>query len=112
MALADGVLVDVTRAARDAGFRYPTAVTEALYDILETIPVGSASSLDDRLWGLLWMGWRAVRNSRADAGSTIFYDFLIDTEAGREPEPLKVRLVVGPGDTSEPVITIMLPHED
>lgn len=112
MALADGVLIDVTETAQEAGFRYPVAVTEALYNVLGAVPDSSLSSLDGRLWDLLWMGWLAVRRSKDDASSELLYEFLIDTATGREPELLKVRLVVGPGDAGEPVITIMLPHED
>ena len=111
-AIDDGFFVDVTEVAREAGFRLPTAVTGALYHTLEIVPEGNVSSLDRRLRNLLRKGWFAIRNSKDEASSELIYDFLIVMEAGREPELLKVKLVVGPGDEGEPVITIMLPHED
>jgi hypothetical protein len=39
-AIADGVLVDVTATAREAGFRYPVALTRAVWDNYVRVPPG------------------------------------------------------------------------
>ena len=37
-AIEDGVLVDVSDIAKEAGFRYPVALTSALWADIENIP--------------------------------------------------------------------------
>lgn len=101
-ALADGVLVDVTEAARRVGFRWPVALTEVLMAQIE------ASSLTGRLEDVLWLAYLAIKRGDGD-GTTLFYRMLLPT-ATQQVHTLK--LVSGPGDDLEPVITIMLAHED
>lgn len=70
-ALADGVLVDVTRQASPAemhgGFRLPVAVTAALWAAIEAIPQRLAGIADvrGRLHDVLWMAACAARRSLA-----------------------------------------------
>jgi hypothetical protein len=65
-AIADGELVDVTETAREAGFRYPVAVTRALW---ERYIVPSAAlqeqgqSASGRLWDVLNVLYFAIRRS-------------------------------------------------
>ncbi len=59
-ALADGVLVDVTETAREAGFYLPTAITAAV-----SADLAERGDRDGRLWDLLWMGVMAVRKAKA-----------------------------------------------
>jgi hypothetical protein len=50
------VLIDVTPAALQAGFRFPVAVTAALMAVVETIPEQySHEDIEGRLWDVLWM---------------------------------------------------------
>jgi hypothetical protein len=50
-ALADGVLVDVSATAREAGIRYPVALTRAAWERCVAIPPGVVCQDEaGRLW--------------------------------------------------------------
>lgn len=107
-----GDLVDVTDAARPAGFRVPVALTRAVWascvDWPEDQPVYQDES--GRLWDILYLGFRAAR----DAGHElrVNYELHVVPIGGREAMPTTLSLHIGPGDAAEPVITILLPNED
>ena len=113
-ALDDGVLVDVSEMAREAGIRYPVAVTEGVWTLIEAIPetLKGVQDVDGRLWDVLWMCYSAIR--QAPKGTdTIYYKLHMDRNVrGRRVRLLRLKAVCGPGDNWEPVITIMLPDED
>ena len=51
-AIEDGVLVDVTATAREAGFRYPVALTATVFGAFVEVPPGvSGQDAAGRLWG-------------------------------------------------------------
>ena len=62
-AIEDGILVDVSETAREAGFKIPVAVTRAVWDSLVALPEGYQGFQDER--GRLWdvSGWRATTRS-------------------------------------------------
>lgn len=101
-AIADGVLVDVSPTAREAGFRFPVAVTEAVW---RGVVEATAANRDTagQLWDLLQIMRLAGRRS---TGSRV--DFQVSTN-GKTHD---LYALCGPGDTPEPVITVMLPEED
>ena len=108
-ALEDGVLIDVTDFAKDAGFRYPVAVTRALWEDIECIPHSKGfQDVDGRLWDVLWMGYIAIRRSN-EASDTLCYQLIMHVG---QRKFYTVKLVCGPGDEAEPVITLMRPDED
>ena len=108
-AIEDGVLIDVSDIAREAGFRYPVAVTRALWEDIASIPHGKEyQDREGRLWDVLWMGLVAIRNNKRTA-SFLFYDLILDRGHRKS---YTVKMVCGPGDTAEPVITLMRPSED
>ena len=54
-ALADGVLVDVSTVAREAGITYPTALTRAVWDNYVKVPPGVVcQDKSGRLWDIVW----------------------------------------------------------
>lgn len=112
-ALADGVLVDVTETALEAGFTFPTAVTQALWEEIENVPeeVAGYETPEGRLWDVLFMASLAVRGSKRE-GSELVYPVILHTEETPGETEYRVKLVCGPGDEGEPVLTLMLPHED
>ena len=58
-AVADGVLIDVSAVAREAGIRYPVALTRAAWERCVAVPPGVACQDEaGRLWDVLW---RAIR---------------------------------------------------
>src|SRR5512135_3116848 len=55
-AIADGVLVDVSKLAKEAGFRFPVAVTAGVWAECIAVPDGVAGQDETgRLWDVLNM---------------------------------------------------------
>ena len=114
-ALADGVLVDVSQMASEAGFRYPTAITADLDARLTTNEREQSlgQSYDGRLWDVLFLASFAARKlGRADRGSFEVSLFEADANPSHRTHrrTLSLWMVVGPGDQGEPVITIGFPE--
>ena len=105
--LPDGTLFDVTETAREAGFRVAVAVTAALWADIEAIPPSKRGVQDvaGRLWDVLWMARLAARRG----GSETVYRLTL--HVGRTSH-YQVKMVSGPGDQGEHVITLMRPDED
>jgi hypothetical protein len=114
-AIADGVLVDVTGTAKEAGFKHPTVVTEALWNVIYNVPQGfDWESPTGRLWDVLWMArCEAVRQT---AKSRITFSLVLhkpgdnpDVDSDHAAAHQRLTELVcdcGPGDKGEPVITI------
>jgi len=110
-AILDGVLVDVSEIAKEAGFKWPVAITAGVWATINDIPpkLEGIQDVEGRLWDVIWMASLAVRRG----GTLTHYSLLMDrNENGRRVKKLWLKLVSGPGDNFEPVITIMLPNED
>lgn len=116
-AIEDGVLVDVTQTAREAGFRLPVAVTSAVWSNLiqpSEALAGWGQSVQGRLWDVLFLlHWQIKVHPEAQSELRFKVIFLIERR-GREPkhETVTLKALIGPGDAGEPVITIMYPEED
>jgi hypothetical protein len=55
-AIADGVLVDISSVAREAGIRYPIALTRTVWEQYVKVPSGVAGQDEPgRLWDIVWM---------------------------------------------------------
>lgn len=68
-ALADGVLVDVSSIAKEAGFKFPVAITTELNNTINSIPdEHSYQDREVRLWDVLYM---AALNCKRCGGRTI-----------------------------------------
>ena len=112
-ALADGVLVDATCLAREAGFVFSVALTETLYHsyIVPALDlVAEGQSIQGRLWDLLYVLRFAIAKARN--ADTILFTVHFLMSPGSTPVPIDLKAVCGPGDDGEPVLTIMLPDED
>lgn len=110
-ALADGVLVDVTETAREAGFIVPVALTVGVWSDVRDIPASKRGYQDSegRLWDLLYMGRLAAGRTDALDRDEILYRLHMDL--GRK-RLYVAKLHIGPGDDGEPAVTIMRPEED
>jgi hypothetical protein len=125
-AISDGVLVDVSEVAREAGFSIPVALTAAVHadcvvwtdEDEKRKSQGTGQDEAGRLWDVLWMASAAIRRRRAaapgDNPSTLGFQLLRVPREGRGVLPRLVTLDVhvGPGDGLEPVVTILQPGED
>jgi hypothetical protein len=117
-AIEDGVLIDVTDMAREAGFRWPVAVTAAVWaDCVAWSDEDNAhqpyQDESGRLWDLLFVATYAVQTARQDNGQ-LKYDIWRVPRDGHSTDSqlVSLKLIAGPGDAGEPVVTIMQPHED
>lgn len=108
-ALDDGVLIDVSEMAKEAGIKFPVALTNAVYETLRPTPEDhdDGQSIDGRLWDLLML-FRVF--AKKEGGSEI--DFYIQIYTNRKHIKADFKALCHPGDNMEPVITIMLPNED
>lgn len=63
-AVADGVQVDVTKTAQEAGIKFPMFLTRAVFDNYVAVPP-DVSGQDEagRLWDLVWMARFAILRS-------------------------------------------------
>jgi hypothetical protein len=111
-AIDDGVLVDVSGTAREAGIRYPVALTERVFkEIVTPDDVSKAQGQDEagRLWDVLWMFRCEALKDRCSMVQVLFG--LLVVMNGKQ-KAVRLKAVCGPGDADEPVITIMFPDED
>lgn len=109
-AFADGMLVDVTTTAVEAGFNYSVALTRLVWDKYVKVPKGvTGQDQKGRLWDVLVTLNLAIKG-RKDAGSMLIFTVHVKQDNGKHV-PVKLKSVVGPGDDPKPVITVMLPEE-
>src|SRR5262249_51916780 len=111
-AIEDGVLVDVSEVAGQAGITFPVALTRAVWAKYVEVPAGvKCQDVAGRLWDVLWMLRMAIR--RSSGGSEIRYSLHVrNTNRAGTPPLVQLKALCGPGDDGEPVITVMLPEED
>ena len=117
-ALADEVLVDAGPLAQEAGFRLPVAITAAAWDecVAWTEDDSRLQVHQDqsgRLWDVLFMAAHAIR-TEAGSGSRMLFALCRVPRDGHSVQagPVQLKLIVGPGDHGDPVVTILLPEED
>lgn len=109
-ALDDGVLVDVSHAAREAGFVIPVAVTSTVFATLVEVPANiDGQDEEGRLWDILTCLRFAIRQAKTHQ-SRIMFSVLVRNSQSRTNRH-QLLSVCGPGDDGEPVITIMFPDE-
>ena len=110
-AIRDGVLIDVSEVAREAGIRYPVALTRAVWERCVTVPPGVAcQDKAGRLWDVLWLLACAAR--RVSGPEVRFGVHVRNDNRERTPPLVRLKALCGPGDQAEPVVTVTLPDED
>ena len=115
-AVEDGVLVDVTETAKEAGFKLPVAITAALNSCLTPTLADQSLGQDyeGRLWDALWLAAFTIK--LADPGTdTVTFTVAMQEADGKSGRPQntnhRLRAVCGPGDAGEPIITIGFPED-
>lgn len=108
-ALEDGSLIDVTTMAKEAGFKFPVAVTSAVWNgYIQPSSEAIGQSINGRLWDTLCMAAQAGKKVQ---GGMMFFSVIF--VLGKDQlKTIKFKSIIGPGDCGEPVITIMLPNEN
>lgn len=110
-AIEDGVLVDLSDLAREAGVKLPLAVTAGVWAIISPEPMPSCQDWRGRAWDLLTILRFEIRRAAPGAERVDFAPLFVP-KTGQAPKPMNLWAHCGPGDDASPVITIMLPHED
>jgi hypothetical protein len=109
-AIDDGVLIDVTELAKEAGFKCPVAFTSSVYERHVRVPE-DVVDMDEtgRLWDVLWLLRYAAMKS-PEKSELLFK--LSEREGNNEMEIVTLKAVCGPDDHGEVCLTVMLPEED
>lgn len=114
-AIEDGLLVDITITAREAGFTCPVAITRAAWgDCVEWNEADSKRQThqdqEGRLWDVVWMASQAARRG----GMETLFRFYRVPRGGRgvRPRLSALKMLACPGDDGELVITILMVGED
>ncbi|MDP2646531.1 MAG: hypothetical protein Q8P24_16450 [Desulfobacterales bacterium] len=107
-ALEDGVLVDITDPAKEAGFKFPVAVTQGVYGVLNDTST-PCQDFEGRVWDMLMVFRMHIRTCEGD---TVNFAPLFASKGKAKPEPVSMWAKIGPGDDGAPVMTVMLEGED
>ena len=111
-ALADGVQVEVTATAKEAGITFPVFLTRAVFDAYVAVPTGVTGQDEaGRLWDVVWMLRFAILRSNGQDRIPVALYVQNDNGAAKL---VKLIAQCGPLDVDDPqpAITIMLPDED
>ena len=112
-AVADGVQVEVTKTAQEAGIRFPVFLTRTVFDAYVAVPP-NVSGQDEagRLWDVVWMLRFAIQRTKSGVDRLPFALYVRNDN--RAAKLTKLIAVAGPLDIDDPApaITVMLPDED
>ena len=104
-AIEDGVLVDLSRQPTIRTFwNHPLACTDTVWSIIEQ-GRRAGGDLEGILHDICWMARCTLSRTTGNPNILRF-----SVSIGTKRHDLKLH--IGPGDTPEPVLTLMLPHED
>ena len=112
-AIADGVQVEVTKTAQEAGLRFPVFLTRAVFDKYVAVPPDVAGQDEaGRLWDVVWMLRFAIL--RARPGVQRVPVALYVRNDNHRAKLVKLIATCGPLDIDDPApaITVMMPDED
>ena len=112
-AVADGMQVEVSKVAEEAGIRFPVFLTRAVFDSFVAVPAGVTGQDEaGRLWDVVWMLRFAIR--KAQTGQARLPFALYVRNDNHRPRLVKLVAMCGPLDIDDPApaITVMLPDED
>lgn len=102
-AVADGILVDVTETAQEAGFKWKVRITRTVHNLCKPPKSNKIQSYEGRLWDVLWLAKMAIKRSSANE-TIIEYTVKI----GRKNETLWIAI---DGTNGYPAIHIIKPED-
>ena len=117
-ALEEGALIDAGELAKEAGFSIPVALTDAVWhDCVFWCDEDSRRQIHQdqtgRLWDVLYMAAYAIRVDKAVSNPLLYQLYRVPRDGvATKAKLITLKIIIGPGDAGEPVITILLPHED
>lgn len=121
-AIEDKVLIDVTKTAKEVGYKFPVAISAALWSMIKDVPKSKyGGDPEGRMWDVLCMGYMAIRRNSNSDTVQINYKLILPhieycLEDDKRKEHLKIyqtlKIILGPDDDFQPCLTIMLQNED
>ena len=112
-ALADGVQVDVSSVATEAGIRLPVYLTRTVFDAYVAVPDGvSGQDEAGRLWDIVWMLRFALRKAQPGQDRLPFALYVRNDNHRLRLVKLIAHCGALDVDDPQPAITIMMPDED
>ena len=112
-AVADGVQVEVSKTAQEAGIKFPMFLTRAVFDAYVAVPP-NVTGQDEagRLWDVVWMTRFAIMRSHGHTDRCPVALYVRNDN--RAAKLVKLIATCGPLDIDDPspAITVMLPDED
>ena len=113
-AVADGVQVEVTKTATEAGISSPVFLTRTVFDSFVAVPPDVAGQDEaGRLWDIVWMLRFAILRARPGVQRIPVALYVRQSDTQR---PQLIKLIATCGaldiDDPQPAITVMLPDED
>ena len=118
-AVADGVQVEVTKTAQEAGIKLPVFLTRTVFDAYVAVPP-NVSGQDEagRLWDIIWMTRFAILrlstiNSQPSTSRRLPVALYVRND-NRAAKLIKLVATCGALDIDDPqpAITVMMPDED
>jgi hypothetical protein len=109
-AIEDGVLIDLSSNFPNETrmFKWNVCCTSTVWSMIERAAEEDCVEITVYCWDVCYMGLHAINAVRDSGGQELFFNVCLPLG---KPEK-KLKLHCGPGDSGEPVLTIMLPHED
>lgn len=108
-AIQDGILIDCSSLAKELGYVFPVAITDTLWQ-MHINKEFNGQSATGRLWDVLNVLRWQIKVIKQES-SILLFEVYFRQEDGSQ-ELIKLKAHVGPGNSGEGVLTIMLPNED
>jgi hypothetical protein len=112
-ALNDGVQIDVSEVAREAGLKFPVYLTRAVWENYVRVPDGvRCQDEQGRLWDIVWLLRCAAR--RTSGPQMRFQLHVRNDNRDRTPPLVTLKAVCGPRDIDDPApaITVLMLDEN
>ncbi len=112
-AVADGVQVDVTKTAQEAGIKFPMFLTRAVWEAYVTVPP-EVTGQDEagRLWDIVWMTRFGIIRSRPGVDRIPVAMYVRNDNRAARLIKLIATCSALDIDDPQPAITLMMPDED
>jgi len=114
-AIADGLQVEVSSLANEAGFKFPVFLTQSVWQAYVRVPAGvSGQDETGRLWDILHMLKYAIRRSPTEQIGYLEFRLFVRNADGQPAQEVTLAAECDALDFDDPspAITISMPGED